>query len=85
LHGSILRRTKERADADDHAGCHRAPQGVGSSDCPAGPNAADGLVFDPLPVLERWRETGAAPSDITIRRRTAGADAGVLTVRPYMP
>jgi feruloyl esterase len=72
-------------------GAARARAGVrlfmipGMGHCPAAAMAADGMVFDALPVLEAWKERGEAPATITVRRRSGGADAGSLVVRPYTP
>jgi feruloyl esterase len=51
--------------------------------CPAAANASDGYLFDPLPVLEAWKQTGSAPASITVGHRSGGTDDRTQVVRPY--
>lgn len=53
--------------------------------CPAAATAQDGYVFDPLPLLEAWKESGKAPESISVQRRAGGMTERTLTVRPYIP
>jgi feruloyl esterase len=51
--------------------------------CPAAATAQDGYLFDPLPVLEAWKQSDKAPASITVRHRTAGVEDRVTAVQPY--
>ena len=42
----------------------------GMGHCPVAPQGQDGVIFDPLPVLEAWKEKGVTPDVITVTRRT---------------
>jgi hypothetical protein len=51
--------------------------------CPAAATAQDGYLFDPLPLLEAWKQSDKAPATITVRHRTAGVEDRVTAVQPY--
>jgi feruloyl esterase len=51
--------------------------------CPANAAAANGYLFDPMPVVAEWKTAGKTPDSIVISHRTNGAEDRTMLVCPY--
>lgn len=66
--------------ADDSVRLFMIPD---SGHCPAGAAAANGYIFDPLPVITAWKEQGRTPNQIVVAHKTNGVEDRRMLVCPY--